>query len=92
LEFGHRIVQVADQFTVLFRDRPTDRVRNIDGGGAGRDDGPANLDQEIGFGARTVLGRELDVVDVALGLLHAFDGQAHDLVARLTELEFTMDL
>ena len=57
-----------------------DRVGDVDRGGAGVDGLFDHLGQEIELGAGGVLGRELDVVAVALGPLHARDGPADDLV------------
>ena len=50
-----------------------------------------DLGQEVQLGAGGVLGREFDVVAVALGPLDALDGSADDLFLGHLELEFAMD-
>ena len=57
-----------------------DRVGNVDRRGAGLDGRLDDLGEEIQLGAGGVLGRELDVVAVALGPLDALDGPADDLL------------
>ena len=58
---------VAEHLRVVLREAVADRVGQVQGGCAGLDRNLANLAQEIAIGAGGVLGRELDVVAVALG-------------------------
>ena len=53
-----------------------DGVGDVDGGGAGLDGRFDDLAEEVELGAGGVFGRELDVVAVADGPLHALDGPA----------------
>ncbi len=60
--------------------RVADGVGHVDRGRAGFDHGFDHFAQELGFGARGVLGRELDVLAQAARVLHAFDGRVDDLL------------
>ena len=61
---GRRLLdQVRKQAAVLLRQGVADRVGQVDGGGAGLDDGLAQLDQEVAVRAARVLRRELDVIN-----------------------------
>ncbi len=87
----HVLAQVAEQLAEFVRHRVADRVRNVDGGGAGLDGRRDHAREEIEFGARGVFGRELHVVAELARDLHAFDGAAHDLVLRHVELVLAVD-
>src|SRR5690606_21942644 len=71
---GRALEPAAD----LFRRGEAHRIRQVDGGRAGRDGGGDRLVQEILLGAGGVLGGELDLVDVAPGQAHVpVDGLQH---------------
>ena len=65
---------------VVRRRGVADRVGNVDRRRAGGDRRLDHLAEEIGLGAGGVLGRELDVVAIAAGPLHAGDGPGDDLL------------
>ena len=69
----------------------TDRIRHIDRRGAGLDGGLDHFPEEIQFRARSVFGRELDVLAQAAGILHALDRGVDDLLFRHAELVLAMD-
>ena len=74
VDVRHAVDEVLDDAGEVGRRGVADRVGNVDRRGAGVDrrlDDPA---EEIELGAGGVFGRELDVVAVALGPLHAVDG------------------
>ena len=91
VDAAHVLAQVAEQLREFIRHGVADRVRNVDRGGAGLDDGFDHLREEIELGARGVLGRELDVVAELARDLHALDGRADDLLLRHVELVLAMD-
>ncbi len=68
-----------------------DGVGNVDRGGAGVDGRLDHFAEEVELGAGGVFGRELDVVAVARGPLHAGHGPLDDLVLAHLELELAMD-
>lgn len=61
---SHKRCEEAGEFVWL---RITDRIRHVDRGGAIGDGGLEDLDKKFRVGAARVLGRELHVIDVALG-------------------------
>ena len=91
VDVRHAIAESADDVAHVGRRGVADRVGNVDRGGAGVDGRLDHLAEEIGFGARGVLGRELDVRAVALGPFHAGDGVADDLVLVHLQLVLAMD-
>src|SRR5437660_2593255 len=92
LKFAYGIVQVADQLPELIRHSPAHGIRNIDGGRARSDSSLADLCKKLRFGARSVLGRELDVVHIRSGPLHTFNREADNFLLRFAKLELAMDL
>src|SRR4051794_10342823 len=91
LELRHCVVQIADQLPELIGDRPTDRVRDINGGGAGGDDCPAYLDEKLRFCAGGVLGREFHVADIRARAFYPFDRETNNFILCFAELELAMN-
>ncbi len=91
LDAAHVLAQVTEQLRELVRNRVSHRVRNVDRGGAGFDDGFDHLREEIELGARGVFGRELHVIAEFARDLHALDRHADDFLLRHVELELAMD-
>ena len=84
----HGLAQCGDELEVFLRHRVADRVRDIDGGGAGLDRRLNAAAQEVELGAGAVLGRPLDVVGVAPCAGDLRDHHLVDLVRLLLELVF----
>ena len=72
----------ADQRAVFLGRGIADGIGNIDRAGAGGDHGLGDLFQEIGFGARAVLGGELHVVHVSARQFDGGDGFVQHLLLR----------
>ena len=83
--------ELGEDEAVLLGHGVADGVGDVDGRRAGVDDGGGDVDEVVDLGAAAVLGGELDVVDVAAGLLDALDGDAGDLVEGLLELVLAVD-
>jgi hypothetical protein len=85
------VAQHGDRLPHVRRNGVADGIRDVDRRGAGLDRRFDHLAQEVVFGARGVLGRELDVVAVARRAPHAFDRPLDDLLARHPQFELAMD-
>ena len=84
----HGLAQLGHELEVFLRHGVADRVRDVDGGGAGLDRGLDAAAQEIELGAGAVLGRPFDVVGVAPRAGDLRDHHLVDLVRLLLELVF----
>jgi hypothetical protein len=87
----HVLRQEREDVMEFLGDRVTDGVGHVDRGRAGFDHGFDHFTQELGLGARGILGRELDVLAQAARVLHAFDGGVDDLLFSHVELVLAMD-
>ena len=77
---------------VLVRHRVADRVGDVDRGRALLDRDLHDLGHELDVGAAAVLGRELDVVAVLLGVRDGRAGLADDVLARGLQLALDVDV
>ena len=82
----------AEHLRVLVGHRVADGVGHVDGGGALVDRDLDDLGHELHVGARAVLGRELDVVGVLLGVRHGGARLALHVLARGLELALDVDV
>ena len=89
--FGTRLFSVAITLPYCVRRGVADRVGDVDRRGPGVDGRLDDLAEEVELGAGGVLGRELDVVAIADGPLHAGDGPRDDLLLVHLELELAVD-
>ena len=88
LDLGH---QALEDGADLVRLGIADRVRHVQHVGAMSGGAAHRLDQEIRLGAQRVLGRKLDLVERAGGVLQAaLDGLQH-VEARHAQLGFAVD-
>ncbi len=87
----HVLAQVAEQLGELVRHRVADRVGMLTVVAPASITASTTSARNSRFGARGVLGRELDVVAELARDLHALDGAADDLVLRHVELVLAMD-
>ena len=71
VDVRHAFAQRANHVAHMGRRGVADGVGNVDRRGAGVDGGFDHLAQKIDFGAGGILGRELDIVAIADGPLHA---------------------
>ena len=85
------LAQVRDEGGVLLRHGVADGVGNIDRGGSGLDGGLHDTSQELGFRARGILRRKLDILHQCLGAFHAFDRQTNDLFFGLFQFELAVN-
>ena len=92
VDVAHMLAQVGDQIGVLLRHRVPDGIGDVHRGGASLDRGLHDFGEKLGFGARGILGGELDVRDHRLRLGHTLDGQADDFLVGLLELVLAVDL
>ena len=91
-QIRHQLVQRAQKVGVLVRHRVADRVGDVDRGRALVDRDLAHLGGELEVGPGGVHGRELDVVDVLLGVGHRRAGLALDVLARGLQLVLDVDV
>jgi hypothetical protein len=91
VDAAHLALQPPDQFEVFTGRGEADRIRHVDRAGTGLDDGAEQLDEEVGFGARRVFGRELDVLAQGTRLAHAGDRTLDDLGLAHAQFHFAMD-
>jgi hypothetical protein len=85
------VAQHGDRSAHVRGDGVADGVRDVDRRGAGIDGRFDHFAQEVVFGPRRILGRELDVVTVSRRAPHAFDGPLDDLLGRHPQFEFAVD-
>ena len=74
------VSEALDAFAKVLGQLVARGVRDVHDGGAGLDDGLDHALEEGLVGTAGVLGVELDVLDVLLGVLHAVDGALDALV------------
>jgi hypothetical protein len=91
VDVRHAVFQDGDRRTIFLRRRVADGVGNIDRRRPRVDGRFDDLAEKITLGASGVLGRELHVVAVARGSLHALDRPLDDLLARHLELKLAVD-
>ena len=87
----HVVAQIADQRGILLRNGESNGVGDIDRVGPGVDGGLNNAGQELRLRARSILGRELDILHQRLCPFHALNGQPDDLLLGLLQFEFPMN-
>jgi hypothetical protein len=85
-------LQHAEDLGVLFRDPVADRVRDVDRRCARVDGRLHHLAEILQVRARSVLGRELDVLGVALRAPHGGDGHLQHLFPRPSQLVLEVDI
>ena len=92
LDAVHILPQVADQIVHLLGGGVAHGVGDIQCGGAGGNGPLIAPGQELPIGAGGVLGRELNIVAVVLGIGHHFADALEDLLAAHLQLIFHVDV
>ena len=91
-EIRHEAVELAEHVRILVRHRVPDRVGDVDRRRALLDRRLHDLGHELHVGAASVLGRELDVVAVLLGVRDGRARLSDDVLARGHELALDVDV
>ena len=87
----HALLESADDFAVLLRCGVTDRIRNVDGSGAGFDGRLHDFAEKVELGTGRVLGAELDVRTISFGSHYTGNGLLDDLRLRHPQLMLAMN-
>ena len=82
VDVGNVVHEIFDFRAVLLRQAVACRVGNVDHRGAGADNRFDHAGEVFGIGASGVLGVELHVLDVTLGVFHRLDGRFENLLGR----------
>ncbi len=89
---AQRLDDAADQRAVFLGRRVADGIGNVDRARSGGDHRLRDLLQEIGIGARAVLRRKFDVVDVAASQFDRGHGFVEHLLLGFLELVLEVDI
>ena len=92
VDVGDFAADGRDEFEEFGRRRVADGVGDIDGDGAGVNDGGEDLDDVVGIRPARVLAGKFDVRQFGFGAPYRLDGHVENLLARFPEFFGDMDI